>query len=223
MIKNYLFSICFLFTCIVSTSQTTVKLKQQDGIYLVPCKINGLDFELFFDTGASLVSLSLKEAKQLVAAGKLKQSDIVGKTQMSIANGQIVNGTIVLLREIKVGDLVLKNIDAVITETQNAPLLLGQSAIKEFGEFTFDSKTGLLKINKYAATPVAYVLYDEHKKGLTPAQLKEFTDFYKYKADILNAMQLDLVRYKTYQLSGDTHISLTFDITNNSDYNYSLM
>lgn len=117
MIKKALISVLLLLLAITfSFGQTTLKLKKDGGIYLVPCKINGLDFNLYFDTGASLVSLSLKEAKKLIAAGKLKTDDIIGKTQMTIANGQFVNGTIILIRELKIGDLLLKDIEAVITE-----------------------------------------------------------------------------------------------------------
>ena len=56
MLKRVLISTLLLLTVTLSFGQTTLKLKKDDGIYLVPCKINGLDFDLYFDTGASLVS-----------------------------------------------------------------------------------------------------------------------------------------------------------------------
>ena len=57
---------------------------------------------------------------------------------MAIANGDIVEGTIILIKQIKIGNLVLRDVEATITNTLSAPLLLGQSAIKKFGTFTFD-------------------------------------------------------------------------------------
>lgn len=225
MLKKIFISTLLFLTVAFSFGQTTLKLKKDGGIYLVPCKINGLDFDLYFDTGASLVSLSLKEAKKLIAAGKLKADDIIGKTQMTIANGQFVNGTIILIRELKVGDLILKDIEAVITESQTAPLLLGQSAIKNFGEFTFDYATETLKINKTNKNPYPVVIpkmYETHKNGMTPEQLKPYEEFYKHKFEIIENLVVELAKYKVYQSNGDNHVSLSFDITNNSDFDFSL-
>lgn len=225
MLKKIFISTLLLLTVAFSFGQTTLKLKKDGGIYLVPCKINGLDFDLYFDTGASLVSLSLKEAKKLIAAGKLKADDIIGKIQMTIANGQFVNGTIILIRELKVGDLILKDVEAVITESQTAPLLLGQSAIKNFGEFTFDYATETLKISNINKTKSAVVIpkmYETHKNGMTPEQLKPYEEFYKHKSEIIESLVVELAKYKVYQSNGDNHVSLSFDITNNSDYDFSL-
>ena len=225
MLKKIFISTILLLLVVVSFGQTTIKLKKDGSIYLVPCKINGLDFELYFDTGASLVSLSLKEAKKLIAAGKLKSDDIIGKTQMTIANGQFIDGTIVLIRELKVGDLVLKNIETVIIETQTAPLLLGQSAIKNFGEFTFNYAAETLKINKTNKNPYPLVipkLYATHKNGMTPEQLKTYEEFYKNKHKIIENLNVELAKYNVTQSTGDTHIALSFDITNNSDYDFSM-
>lgn len=225
MIKRFISSIllCLLFT--ISFAQTSLKLKKQGGIYLVPCKINGTPYDLYFDTGATLVSLSLKEAKELLSSGKLKPQDIIGKTEMAIANGQFVNGTIILIRELKIGDLNLKDVEAVITQTQNAPLLLGQSAIKNFGEFSFDYATETLKINRTNKNPYPITvsqMYDEHKKGLTPEQLSSYDNFYKHKAEIVENLYVELAKFKQYVSNGDTHVSFSFDITNNSDYDFSL-
>ena len=102
---------------------------------------------------------------------------------------------------------------------------MGQSAIKNFGEFSFDYATETLKINKTNKNPSAVIisrLYDEHKKGLTPEQLKTYDDFYKHKSEIVENLVVDLAKYKVYQLNGDNHVSLSFDIANNSDYDFSL-
>ncbi len=226
MLKKICISTLLFLTVAFSFGQTTLKLKKDGGIYLVPCKINGLDFDLYFDTGASLVSLSLKEAKKLIAAGKLKADDIIGKTQMTIANGQFVNGTIILIRELKIGDLLLKDIEAVITESQTAPLLLGQSAIKNFGEFTFDYATETLKINKKNINPYPVVIpkmYETHKNGMSPEQLRPYEDFYKHKVEIIENLHVELAKYKVYISDGDSHVSLSFDVTNNSNYDFNQM
>lgn len=227
MLKKIFISTLLLLTVVFSFGQTTLKLKKDGGIYLVPCKINGLDFDLYFDTGASLVSLSLKEAKQLIAAGKLKVDDIIGKTQMTIANGQFVNGTIILIRELRVGDLILKDIEAVITESQTAPLLLGQSAINKFGEFTFDYSTETLKINKFPnnSSSISSVpkLKEEYKKGLTTSEIATYDFFYKHRAEIVRNFVVEIAKFKSFKVSGDNVVDFAFDITNNTDFDFIYM
>ena len=224
MLKKIFISTLLFLTVAFSFGQTTLKLKKDGGIYLVPCKINGLDFDLYFDTGASLVSLSLKEAKKLISAGKLKPEDIIGKTQMTIANGQFVNGTIILIRELKVGDLILKDIEAVITEAQTAPLLLGQSAINKFGEFTFDYSTETLKINRFpnsiSSTSSVPKLKEEYKKGLTPSERASYEFFYKHRAEIVRNLVVEIAKFEYFQVSKENIVDFDFDITNNTDYDY---
>jgi clan AA aspartic protease (TIGR02281 family) len=227
MLKKIFISTLLLFTVVFSFGQTILKLKKDGGIYLVPCKINGLDFDLYFDTGASLVSISLKEAKKLIAAGKLKADDIIGKTQMTIANGQFVNGTIILIRELKVGDLVLKDIEAVITESQTAPLLLGQSAINRFGEFTFDYSTETLKINKFSNSNSSISsipkLNEQYKKGLNTIEIASYEFFYNHRSEIVRNLVVEIAKFNIFKFSGDNHVDFSFDITNNTDYDFIYM
>jgi aspartyl protease family protein len=37
-------------------------MQKDGGVYKVPCTVNGLKLEFIFDTGASVVSISLTEA-----------------------------------------------------------------------------------------------------------------------------------------------------------------
>ena len=47
-----------------------------------------------------------------------------------------------------IGDIVLKNVDAAISHTTNAPLLLRQSAISRLGTIQVDPNTHVLTIVK---------------------------------------------------------------------------
>ena len=67
-----------LFFCFVSLSETfaqdIIKMEKSGGIYLIPCKVNGLPLKFIFDTGASDVSISLTEALFMLKNGNLKES-----------------------------------------------------------------------------------------------------------------------------------------------------
>lgn len=80
--------------------------------------------------------------------GYLTAEDIKGKEYFSTATGGIHEGTIIRLREIKIGDAVLKNVDASVAHNQQAPLLLGQSVLERFGTITIDNINSKLIIKQ---------------------------------------------------------------------------
>ena len=53
------------------------------------------------------------------------------------------------LPEVKVGDVVLKNIEASVSHSQQAPLLLGQSVLERFGTVTIDNINSKLIIKTF--------------------------------------------------------------------------
>ena len=117
------------------------------GTFEVPCEINGLALQMIFDTGASDVSISSVEATFMLKNGYLSEKDIKGKKYYQTANGQISEGTTVTLREVRLGNAVLHNVDASVVNSQSAPLLLGQSAMERFGIITIDNQNNKLIIN----------------------------------------------------------------------------
>lgn len=120
--------------------------KMYSGVYEVDCSINNLPLKFIFDTGAASVTISLVEAQFMIKNGYLKYEDIKGKEYYSVANGDIHEGTIIRLKEIKIGDAVLRNIEASVVHSQQAPLLLGQTVLERFGTITIDNINSKLVI-----------------------------------------------------------------------------
>lgn len=126
---------------------TEIAVKRNPGgTFEIPCDINVLALQMVFDTGASDVTISSVEADFMFKNGYLSEKDIKGKTYYQIANGQISEGTTITLREVKIGDAVLHNVDASVVKSQRAPLLLGQSAMERFGAITIDNQNNKLII-----------------------------------------------------------------------------
>ena len=126
---------------------TEISVKRNPGgTFEIPCDINGLPLQMIFDTGASDVTISSVEAIFMLKNGYLSEKDVKGKKYYQIADGQISEGTTITLREVKIGDAVLKNVDASVVKSQRAPLLLGQSAMERFGTITIDNQNNKLII-----------------------------------------------------------------------------
>lgn len=102
------------------------------------CKINGFAADFIFDTGAGMISLSSSFAKQLVDRGLLSENDIEGVANSHVADGRVSEVLVANIRDVEIGGLHLYNVKAMITDQQNAPLLLGQSAIEKLGKVTID-------------------------------------------------------------------------------------
>lgn len=133
----------------LSTTLTEVALvKKYGGTYEIPCTVNGLPLKMIFDTGASDVTVSSVEASFMLKNGYLDENDIKGTSHYMTASGDIHEGTILKLKEVRLGDAVLKNIEASVVHNQKAPLLLGQSVLEKFGTITIDNVNSKLIIKQ---------------------------------------------------------------------------
>src|SRR4051812_11235794 len=81
----------------LSNEKTIVKMEKINGIYQIPVEVNGVKMFFIFDTGASIISISETEAVFLYKQGKLTTDDIKGSANFSDANGDISEGTIIVL------------------------------------------------------------------------------------------------------------------------------
>lgn len=118
--------------------KTLVKMVEENGIYKIPIEINGSKMNFIFDTGASIISISATEAMFLYKQGTLKEEDFIGKVNFQDATGGISEGTIIRLKTVKIGNKVLQDVEASIVHNMEAPLLLGQSALAQFGKVSID-------------------------------------------------------------------------------------
>ncbi len=121
-----------------TSHSTIVRMALHNGVYEVPIEINGIRLLFILDTGASSISISSAEATVLAKQGSLTNEDILGEQKFMTATGEIAPGTRINLREVKIGNRSLTNVEASITQNQNAPLLLGQTVLSRFGKISID-------------------------------------------------------------------------------------
>lgn len=146
--KKILYLILLLLSFNNLNSQEIIEMEKINNIFHIPCKVNGIPMKLIFDTGASDVSISLIEAKFLIKQGLIKKEDFLGDVDYKIADGTIIQGKKFIIKTIEIGSRKLNNIEATIMPNQDAPLLLGQSAISKLGNYTISGNN--LIINDYS-------------------------------------------------------------------------
>ena len=215
----------FLYLCTIqlpSLGQVRIEMEEDGGVYKVPCKINGLRLKFIFDTGASSVSISSSIAEMMLENEYLTQSDIQGGGSSILADGSIVDHTNITLREIEIGGLLLKNVDAVVIHNQDSPLLLGLSAIRRLGKVSISGNILMIETsNNSGATKSKYTddeLYQIYEDALDYYQKKAYVMAVEkfdilYSNNYLSTYELEryalcLDRVKRYQESLDIYFSL---------------
>lgn len=117
-----------------------------DNTIVIPVKINGVGLDMIFDTGASSTCITVAEAQYLYDKGRLTDEDVLDFQAYQTADGNISVGLRIILREVAIGESIrLNNVEALVVEDQLAPLLLGQSVLKNFKEVSVDRKNRVVK------------------------------------------------------------------------------
>lgn len=121
------------------SNRNVLPMEVQNGVRYVWIEINGIKLKFIFDTGASSICISPAEVAVLFRQGTLTENDFIGTEYFQDATGRISEGTKINLREVKIGNIVLENIEATVIDNVNAPLLLGQTVFERFGKIEIDN------------------------------------------------------------------------------------
>jgi clan AA aspartic protease (TIGR02281 family) len=125
-----------------------VSIEKRGGTYRVPVRINDtITLPFLLDTGASDLVIPTDVVLTLIRADALTSSDFVGKSHYRLADGSEAVSDVVVLREVQVGEHVVRNVMAIISPAQGEPLL-GQSFLSKFGAVTLDCDRRVLVLSR---------------------------------------------------------------------------
>ena len=127
-----------------ATGTEAVALKQEAGALLVPVVINDsvkLDFVL--DSGAAVVTIPADVAMTLIRTGTLTRDDYLGRETFRLADGRTTPSTILRIRTLKVGDIVVHDVQASVTDAKGS-LLLGQTFLTRLSTWSIDNARHVL-------------------------------------------------------------------------------
>lgn len=122
-----------------------VPYRNENGVKYVAVKVNGVGFDMIFDTGCSGALISVAEANYLYQKGKLTQEDIIGTTQSQIADGSVVENMVVNLKEVLINDQIrCTDVNAIVSSNIASPLLLGNEVLDRVATITIDNENETL-------------------------------------------------------------------------------
>lgn len=132
-------------TAPIVVEQVSVRIPytEMDGNTItIPVNINGLGLDMIFDTGASTTCITLAEAQYMYQKGTFTKDDIIDLQQFQTADGNISVGLRIVLKDVSIGNKInLHNIETVVVKNLQAPLLLGQSVMKNFRKISVDRES----------------------------------------------------------------------------------
>jgi clan AA aspartic protease (TIGR02281 family) len=137
-----------MVSAVQQAQKISVPLRESGGTFSVSVEINGrVTVDMLIDSGAADVAVS-EEVFQSLGADAVK----VGEREYRIANGSFVRRSLITIRTLKVGELVLNDVRASVGP---GPLLLGQTFLMRLGSWSIDNTTHELVL---AALPVPVTL-----------------------------------------------------------------
>lgn len=120
-------------------------LYNNSGNYTVNVAVNDyMTVPFILDTGASHCTIPSYIAFALCKAGSLSEEDYIRIDIYRLADGSLVKQDVFLIKEIRIGKEIIKNVEFSIGTEDNAPLLLGQNALRKLEKININYKKDLL-------------------------------------------------------------------------------
>jgi clan AA aspartic protease (TIGR02281 family) len=133
--------------------RSSVRLTPSNGVFRVPVLLNGaVAIDMMVDSGAADVLVSEEVFHQLEATGAV----VSGDKQYHIADGRSVRAHTFIIKSLKVGDIVLENVEAAFGP--GPTLLLGQAFLKRLSSWSIDNTAGVLIIEMSAGSAHVMIL-----------------------------------------------------------------
>jgi peptidoglycan-associated lipoprotein len=108
-------------------------------MYQVDCMINGYSNEVIYTPITKLVTCSVDFALELLQKGIIKKTDFKGNADDIISRGNIVHKSVFTLKDFRLGNKTIRNIDVYVWHGSLYPFLINEVTLKKFGKPTIDS------------------------------------------------------------------------------------
>ncbi len=108
------------------------------GMQLIPCIINNVSFNMTIDDKAKSVTFSYDDAMNFLKEGRINKNDFKENEKAIDKDGNIVEKSTLVLKEIKLGNSVIKNIEAVVMKNMKVSLIIDKATSSKFGEIIID-------------------------------------------------------------------------------------
>jgi peptidoglycan-associated lipoprotein len=113
-------------------------LAPKSGFITAACIINGYTVQFTFDAKLA-PQISVDEALRLLANSAIGKEDFKGDPDEILANGTIANRAILVIKELTIANVTVKDVEFMVNSNLGYPLIIGNSVLSSFGDYTIDN------------------------------------------------------------------------------------
>ena len=119
--------------------QSVIKLNpQSDGRYTIDATVNGVGVKTYYAAENWFASVSSTTYLFLYENDYIQAADVNGVTVLKMPDGSTVKAGSFVIKNLRIGNIIVQNLPAFVLTKQNVPLILGNSAFDCFGEVVQD-------------------------------------------------------------------------------------
>lgn len=110
----------------------------------IPCIVDGFNRKIIYQKTETDLTISLEQTLKLLQDGAIGKTDFKGDAEKILAEGSVADKAVFVIKEMRIGDKTINNIDAIVNHRLKVPMMLGDTLLSKFGNFTIDEKKNQL-------------------------------------------------------------------------------
>ena len=184
-------------------AQTVIQLNpESEGKYTLNATVNGVGVRTYYTEESWFASVSSTTYLFLYENGYIDPNDVKGMTVLKMPNGSTEKAGSFVIRSLRIGNVIVKDLPAFVIKKQSVPLVVGNSSFDCFGEVVLkDNKLYIydgIERNEKAQTAQVLSVQDSLRQA---AQMHIDADEYRAALDCLEELRgmEDLNMYNEYQ------------------------
>ena len=116
-------------------AQTVINLNpESEGVYTMKATVNGVGVKTYYTEESWFASVSSTTYLFLYENGYIADSDVRGVTVMKMPDGSTVKAGSFIIRNLRIGNVIVKDLPAFVIKKQSVPLVVGNSSFDCFGD-----------------------------------------------------------------------------------------
>jgi clan AA aspartic protease (TIGR02281 family) len=128
-------------------SAEEVSMKADGGVMTVPAVLNeAVTLDFVVDSGASTVCITPDILLVLIKSGSVLPEHLGQEKEFTLADGSSATAQTVTLKSVRVGSVLIENVEAAVSPNLDGSLLLGQSYLGKLKTWSVDNSAGVLHI-----------------------------------------------------------------------------
>lgn len=132
----------------LNPEENKVNLLVEDDTYFIPIIANGVLLKAAYQQNTDAIYLSYEKAMNFLTNARITKQNFSEGVDAIKDDGTIVDNSELTIDNVSIGNKELKDVKMTVIKDQEQDIVIGNSGIKEFGEFSIDQENDMLVFDK---------------------------------------------------------------------------